>query len=231
MSMTAWATGQHEIIRARIAAHRAAGEIIQVVGWDGKRGGAIRCSVHDAARSVYADLVTGNNTKNEGLDVAYLVGQLHELLPGELSLDWPGRVANALTPGADTTHVWSYWCVWLLRVELRDAGVLHTEQMAALFERRIAGDEPSRDAWEGADEETNAAVASYVHEGTDICKHNAYVHHEDDASHTYWASTPAVSAYANVPRTKGAAERMADALIEIMVAATPCVLRDEEKTQ
>jgi len=222
MSMTAWATGQHEIIRARIAAHRAAGEIIQAVGWDGKRGGAIRCSVHDWDRKVYADLVTGNNTKNEGVDVANLVGQLHELLPGELSLDWPGRVANALTPGADTTHVWTKWCVWLLRVELRDAGVLHTEQMAALLERRIAGDEPSCAEEDAADRITNTAVASYLHEGDS---------YDDCESYAYWASTFAFACYANVPRTKGAAERMADALIEIMVAATPCVLRDEEKTQ
>jgi len=212
-TMTAWSTGQHETVRARIAAHRAADEIIQGIGWNGKRGCAIGCSLDVYDHEEFATVVIGNNARNDGIKIARLVDRLHELLPLDLALDWPGRVANALTPGADTTHVLARWFVWFLRVELHERDITtYGEQIAVLDERRIAGDEPDANEW------TDAADAAY-----------------DAVSAIYDAAVAATSnatgygAYSDYPvrvnATYGSATRMADALIEIMAATTPWASR------
>lgn len=194
--ITAWPTGQHEEVRARIAAHRAADEIIQGFGWDAGKGCAIGFSLDHYSHGEYARVL------GVSLEVAKIVDTIHEGLLLSLALDWPGRVAEALRPGADTTHVGTRFAVWLLREERPSDDA---ERVACLYERCLVGDEPTHDEWK--------AVRPVVTAG--------------DVSVVYWAAEQELAWAAEDAATEWAAEaedaresyrRMADALIEILAS-------------
>jgi hypothetical protein len=174
---TAWPTGQQDEVRARIAAHRAADQIVQGVGFQDGRGCAVGCALD---RYDHAEYVRVLGVPPE---IAHLVDRIHEGLSLELALSWPGRVAAALTPGADTTHAWTRFALWLLTEECpSEAG----SRVAALYTRRLAGDEPPREEWELAARTARAAM---------------------DA---------AMDAAADAARAAGSYERMADALERLL---------------
>jgi hypothetical protein len=210
----AWPTGEREVVRARIAAHRAADEIVQDTGWNGYRGCAIGCSLDRYDHAEYARVVLGDSP--HGLLVAQLIDDIHEALPREVALDWPGRVADALAEGADTTLLLRRWLHWLLSVELAD--FTEAQPMAALMERSLGGDEPAREEWNRADWAARAAREAWA----------AMAAREAWAAWAAWDAWNAWDArYASAARNARAArdardawpasaQRMADALIEIM---------------
>jgi len=158
IKITAWPTGQHEEVRARIAAHRAADEIVQGTGWRGGQGCAVGCSLDRYDHREYARVL------GVPIQIAHVIDTIHEGLPLPMALDWPGRIASALTPGTVTTHAWSRWVIWLLREECQSSV---GEEVAALYERRIAGDEPSATEWRTAstmarESEERAARAAWA---------------------------------------------------------------------
>jgi len=224
MEMIAWPTGEHEKIRARIARHRELDEIIQGTGWNGRIGCAIGCSLDKYDHEEFANVLIGNNDRNDGIKIALLIDRLHELLPFALSLDWPGRVAHALTPGADTTHVLSRWFVWLLRVELKDHDAFgYCAKVAALYECRLAGDEPSATTWssvydDAADIAALAALASYAY--ADATATHSAANAAVAAAHAVYGVHDGSYAYAaaNADAADAIATRMANALIAIMSA-------------
>ena len=94
--------------------------------------------------------------------IAHVVDRIFEGLPLPLALEWPCRFADSLPVGRDLTMLWPRLAVWILtdpdhRVTRRAA---EARAIAALYERRIAGDEPTRDEWfAGTEEDTAAAYA------------------------------------------------------------------------
>lgn len=172
MTMRAWPTGEHEKIRARIARHQELDEIVQGIGYElyargASAGCAIGCSLDSYDHSEYARVILGDNEAHEGIALAKLIDRIHEGLLFENCVFWPGRVANALTPGADTGHVLSRWFVWLLSVEIETYDVTRMgATVAGLYERRIAGDEPSRNEWLRA-AGVNITDAEAIAEATD----------------------------------------------------------------
>lgn len=155
---TAWPTGERDKIIARIAAHRAADEIVQGTGFRAGHGCAIGCSLDKYDHSEYARVVLGESSHN--LLLAELIDDLHEAQPLTSALDWPGRVAAALQPGADTTLALKRWLHWLLAVELADFPV--TQPMAKLFARELAGDPPREYEFATAARAASAASAAWA---------------------------------------------------------------------
>jgi hypothetical protein len=98
----AWPTGQQDKVRARIEAHRLADEIAQGVGYQRLTGGIVRACAVGCSLDVYShdrySAVLGVD-----LRIARLVDRIHESMPFEDAVQWPGRVAAALKLGADTT--------------------------------------------------------------------------------------------------------------------------------
>jgi hypothetical protein len=204
----AWPTGQHDEIRARIAAHRDVDEIVQSMGWDGHHGCAIGCSMNRYSHVEYSRVL------GIPLMVAYLVDELHEGLSLELALDWPGRVAAALRPGADTTHVWTRFVIWILREECPS---VTGEGVAALYERRLAGDEPQQEKWTQAEA---ATWKEWARRGRGARVARAAVEAATWAKATC-AATEAVTwevIRAEETAQEACYQRMADALIEILLS-------------
>jgi hypothetical protein len=186
----AWPTGQRDLVIARIASHRAADEIIQGEGWDGERGCAVGCSLDHYCHTEYVAVL------GVPPQIAHLVDAIHEGLPRDLALDWPGRVAAALAEGADTTHAWTRFSIRLLRKECPSSS---GAAVASLYERRLAGDEPSRDDWHAVRSAVRSAVRAAA-----------------AARAAAWAAWAAWAAAARAAADSACYQRQADALIAIL---------------
>jgi hypothetical protein len=143
----------------RIERHRKADEIVQGIGFDGRRGCAVGCSLDKYDHALFAEVF--------GLEPAVprLVDRIHESLTPKQSIAWPGRFANALPVGADTRLLWPRFAVWMLRrVRRGKTGDVRgaIDRVVALYERRIAGDEPPKDEWRNAAYAVDAAAYAYV---------------------------------------------------------------------
>jgi hypothetical protein len=200
-----WPTGEHDVVRARIAAHRAADEIVQGSGWDNGKGCAIGCSLDEYSHAEYVRVVGGD------LRFAALVDNIHETLPLALALDWPGRVAASVRPGADLTLVPDRWFAWQMRdlAPIDEGG--HCATMAALYDRRLAGDEPAESEWSAA-----VRAAGAARDARDA----------RDARAAWSAGAARAAGAAGAVRAARAARaactiRQADALIAILDATAP----------
>lgn len=137
-----WATGQRDIVRARIARHEAADEIVQNLSWDGRRGCAIGCSLDQYSHALFARVVTGDC--REGRALARLVDCLHESISPAESVTWARRFTGALEPGTHPRRVLARWFIWLLTVEApSEPGA----RVAALWQRVLDGRDPSASDW------------------------------------------------------------------------------------
>jgi hypothetical protein len=154
--MKAWPLGaksRREVLR-RIARHRNADEIVQGIGFDaglGKhgKGCAIGCSLNKYDHNEYVRVL------GVPLGVARLVDRIHDGLPRDLSLDWPGRVAKALTVAQRTDRIVDRYLFWMLDDELKKYPT--SNAVADLYRRRLAGDEPKRSEWSDAADAAAAA--------------------------------------------------------------------------
>ena len=216
----AWPTGQQDVVRARIAAHKAADEITQGTGYtvlrDGKvRACAVGCSLDQYSHDEYSRVL------GVDLRLAKLVDVIHEALPFSDAVSWPGRVAAALTPGADTTLAADRFVVWVLR-----QGVCrnneHCAAVATLYGWRLAGREPALEDWqEAADSAASSASASAASSASASAASAAasaassdYAYYSSTADH---AAAGAVSAAARASDSAAALWRDASAaLIEIL---------------
>ena len=93
---------------ARVAAHRAADELIRGTGWDGRRGCAVGCTLHAYNHQAYESEL--------GIPqmLAHLEDKIFERLPKELAMEWPHRFLSAAIPGADLSRVGWQFLHWLL---------------------------------------------------------------------------------------------------------------------
>lgn len=88
---------------ARVRAHRLADEIVQRIGWDGRCGCAVGCTLDMYSHARYPVEL--------GIPVvlAHLEDAIHEALPHHAMLAWPERFLAAIEPGADLAPVWPRW--------------------------------------------------------------------------------------------------------------------------
>ena len=138
---TAWPTGEQDIVRQRIAAHRAADEIVQGIGWENGHGCAVGCSLDHYSHEEYSRVL------GVSPEVAQLVDAIHEGLSPTDSLDWPMRVAEALVPGADVSDAWPRFAIWLLTIEApSESGA----KVANLYRRLLTDEQPTPEEWAAA---------------------------------------------------------------------------------
>jgi hypothetical protein len=115
------------------------------------------------------------------LELVYLEDRIFESLPIDLAKAWPVRFANTIPCGVDLSMVWPRLACWLLtdadygvlRVAKREDVRASIGAVAALYHRRIAGDEPSKGEWREA-RSASAAAASASNAAAAYADANAY---------------------------------------------------------
>ena len=137
---------------ARVSAHRAADELIQGTGWKGGKGCAVGC-VLDAYDHARYPIELGIPEV-----LAHLEDRIFEGLAPSDAMPWPEAFLGAIRPGADLSLVWPRFAVWLLTVELSKWRAPTIDAVVALYERRIAGDEPTVAEWKAAAAAASAAA-------------------------------------------------------------------------
>ncbi len=93
---------------SRVAAHRAADQLIQGTGWNGRRGCAVGCTLESYNHSRYPIEL------GIPVELARLEDRLFELLPVADAMAWPERFLSAIEPGANLSKVWTQWAIWML---------------------------------------------------------------------------------------------------------------------
>src|SRR6185437_5683477 len=153
-----------EFYLARVAAHRAADEIIHGTYWEDGRGCAVGCCVHTNDHSAYE--------RELGIPraIARLEDSLFERLTNRAALDFPGRFLDAIPVGADLSLVVPRFLHWLL-VDPEEGVIRFAEgsgrnaaqDVAALLARKIAGEIVRADEWHGARSAASVADAAAVY--------------------------------------------------------------------
>ena len=138
----------------RVVAHRRADELIRGVGWEDGRGCAVGCTLNQYSHSQY-QIELGIPEV-----IAHLEDNLFESLPEKLAMTWPSRFLRAIPVGADLSMVWCRFSLWLLTDGLPKRSRHIAADMAALFRRRIASDDPTPAEWDRAAEAATAAWAA-----------------------------------------------------------------------
>lgn len=146
---------------ARVEAHRLADEIVQGQYWQNGKGCAVGCTLHS---DQHADYETELGIPRS---IAYLEDQIFEGLPNGDAKDFPAQFLSAIPVGADLSLVTAHFFVWLLSDPVdgvirfaREDGKAAIETVVALYQRRIAGDEPTDQEWIAAADAADAADAA-----------------------------------------------------------------------
>jgi len=136
--------GSHEIKRdliSRVRSYKATETLTDHVPWEDLKEPSGRLRVGAYKWSNYpAELGIPDN-------LAYIQECLFEGMPFNQSMELPERFLSSIPVGADLSLAWSRFAVWLFEVELERYAT--SKPVAALYSRRIAGDEPSDDDWRG----------------------------------------------------------------------------------
>lgn len=152
-------------------------------GKNGKEHGcAVGCTLHSAK---LLGVWTGEESSHAGYEkigiprvLAYLEDNIFESLPEAQAMKWPTRFLSAITPGADLSMVWPRWFLriardpehGLLKFAGKNRQILDAiEGVCALFERRIAGSEPTQAEWDSA-AATARAAATEATEATEAAE-------------------------------------------------------------
>jgi hypothetical protein len=212
---------------ARVEAHRVADELVQGYGyWQGGKGCALGCTIESKEPRAQYPIQLGIP-----VEIAALEDRIFEGLDAERSRAWPGEVLEAIAVGADLSLVWSRFAVCLLSdpehgtARLCDGrGKAATAAVVALFERRIAGDEPTCQEWQSAAAAYAAAAAAATAAAYDAAYAAAYAADADAYAAANAAADAAAhaSAYAADSAAAWAAARnghcawMADTLLTLL---------------
>lgn len=150
---------------ARAQAHRAADEIVQGTGWDGKNGCLVGCLAH--AYPAHEVLATAMAVPE---DLFHLADRIHEGLPGHLAKTWPERFISAIPVGVDLSKVKWRFLHWLLTDTAVNPGIEHelvreaVKGVSDLCLRAALGDMPSADNWSAAWSAAQAAAEAAAEE-------------------------------------------------------------------
>jgi hypothetical protein len=137
--------------------------------------------------------------------IAKLIDSLFENLPDPDYKSWPVRIMDAIPVGADLSHVPAEWLLWLL-IDKRHGVIQYAttdrqrkiiRDVADLYVRRLADDEPTRDEWStAADAATASATASVDAASAATATASAYASAYASASASAYAASASASAYA-----------------------------------
>ncbi len=199
---------------ARVAAHRAANELIRGTGWDEThhKGCALGCTLDNYDHAAY----------ETELGIPRLLARLEdgifESLPIDQAMEWPERFLATIRPGADLSLVGPRFLRWLL-ADPKD-GVLRFAQtdqqrssiqgVADLYARQIEGHPPNSEDWNAAAYAADAAAAAAAAYAADAAAYaaDAAARAADAAAYAADAARAAAAAAARV--------RQADKLIEFL---------------
>jgi hypothetical protein len=97
---------------ARVAAHRAADNLIRGSGWDGHKGCAVGCTLEDYNHAKYETEL--------GIPewLARVEDNIFEGAEQEYAMDWPGKFLAAIRPGADLESVKAPFLIFVLESTL-----------------------------------------------------------------------------------------------------------------
>jgi hypothetical protein len=136
---------------ARVKAHRIADDLIQGTGWKNGKGCAVGCTLGNYDHSRYPielGIVEG---------LARLEDHIFEALSSADAMDWPEQFLSAIPEGVDERQQMilldQFQVFWLERQKTQMNGeeyprvITAIEQVIALLNRAIAGDEPSNADW------------------------------------------------------------------------------------
>ena len=152
-------TESKQSVLDRLQEHRRLDQLIKGQYWEDGKGCAVACLTH-------AD--NGGHDQFPArwgipVQIAYLIDTIFEALPTEDAMEWPVRVMSAIPEGADLSKVWDRYASWMLHDLATLNGVdPSVGVIAGLFDRAVAGDEPTPQEWEQAAQATQAAQAARV---------------------------------------------------------------------
>ena len=145
---------------ARVAAHRAADELVQGTTWSNGKGCAIGCTLETYDHSLYPIEL------GVPMELARLEDRIFEALTPEEAQGWPERFLSAIDVGRDLALVWPRFAIWILRdLETKFAARAPKSSkacgdVAALCDRWVSGDKPSTEEWGKARSAADAADAA-----------------------------------------------------------------------
>ena len=150
---------ERQVAIADMKAHREADLLIRGRYWEDGKGCMLGCLTHQ------------NENTHERLEEMYhipkslglLCDTMFEGLPKEEAMDFPVQVLEAIQAGADLTHVTNHFVVFVLRDVRPNAdndGQAAIDTCIALYQRRIAGDEPTSEEWSAAESAAESAARS-----------------------------------------------------------------------
>jgi hypothetical protein len=147
---------------ARVLAHAKADEIIKGKYWENGKGCAVGCTIHGNDHGAYE--------RELGIQrvIARLEDGIFEGLPNERAMKFPQEFLEAVPVGADLSMVFYRFMHWLLidpedgviRLAKMDRTKESIQKTAALFDRRIKGEEISDKDWDAAAAYAAAAYAA-----------------------------------------------------------------------
>jgi hypothetical protein len=208
-----------------LLAHKRADSILQGTYGEfhgnGKawKGCAVACSLRsmlkargefDRKRESYGDHEELAKLMGAPLELFHLQDRIFEGMAPELAREWPLRFAHAIRPGADLSLVWPRFAVIILSDPERgvqrhasERGKSAIAAVCALFERRIAGLEPSSEEWAAAASAAWAASEASAEARAARAAWAAWA--ASEASAAAWAAASEASAEARAARAAWAA--------------------------
>ncbi len=138
----------------RIAEHRRLDNLVRGETGRAGKGCSVWCTLNKYEHAAYETELGIPRA------IARLEDGLFESLPVELAMEWPQRFLAAIRPGADLSMVLPRFFLWLLvdptdgvlQFAKSDKSKIAISAVAALYVRRIAGDEPKLNEWKTAAE-------------------------------------------------------------------------------
>ena len=114
-------------ILQQLQIHHDADEIIKGVYWENGKGCAVGCTLHSDNHQEYETRF--------GIPkiLAHLEDAIFEGLPNDLAKTWPINFMSAIPIGADLSHVWRDFAVWLL-IDPVDGVIKHTNPGTEAYE-------------------------------------------------------------------------------------------------
>ena len=137
----------------RLQEHHDLDQIIKGLYWQDGKGCAVGCTIHDSKHANYETELGIPES------LAHLEDGIFEGLPNDLAMEWPLKFLKAIPVGADLSLVASKFLHWLL-VDPTDGVIQHAKDAASkkviqdvadLYTRKIAGDNPTAEEWAGAE--------------------------------------------------------------------------------
>ena len=192
---------------AEMAMHREMDNLVKGQYWENGKGCAVGCLIKSGDHAEYETRFGIPRV------LARLEDGIFEGLPMEHAKQWPERFLGAIKTGSDLSMVFYHFMYWLL-VDKND-GVLQyaktdrskesIKKVAALFQRKINGEDIKAKDWRAADAAAADAAAAAAYAAYAAAAYAADAYAADAAAYA------AADAYARI--------KQADKLVELLINA------------